>query len=112
MEFTLNTRVMRASSYIKVDDKWFHLHALANAAFNKVKQSGYSNAAFHAPPFFYTGSPYGDAILELGVEPIAEPVFERIECVPQDRKMSATPTGRPHWPQIFNVDPSLAYDNW
>jgi hypothetical protein len=57
-------------------------------------------------PLFYTGSPYGEAIVDLGCEPVVPPDSFRIESVPHDMRK---PWRRiePIWPEVFGVDQLL-----
>jgi hypothetical protein len=98
--------VMRTNTgHIFVNGKCYNLFALVNKAFAIVKASGSNNPAFDMPPWFYTGSPYADAIVNLGCKEVAPPTSYKVECVPELGKVWRS--REPAWPKIFNVDVEL-----
>ena len=102
----MNDTVTRTNTgHIRANGKWYSLHALADKAFAIVKASGSNNPAFDAPPWFYTGSPYADAIVNLGCKEVTEPPVYQVECVPPLGKVWRSK--EPAWPEIFNVDVEL-----
>lgn len=96
--------VWRAGDFIIVGTIWFKLHDLVDEVDRRLEAAG----SYHRPPFFYTGSPYGEALLALGVQPIkALDKLPPIEFVggALDRDRSTRPWfGEPQaWPVIFDV---------
>ncbi|MCU0909770.1 MAG: hypothetical protein MUE98_00050 [Rhodobacteraceae bacterium] len=94
------------TEHMRVSGKWFRTADLADAAFDLVRRAGSENPAFDMPPFFYTGSPYGEALLALGVAPCDPPPSYRVMFTPHFGK---SPWWRraPIWPSVFGVDPAL-----
>ena len=104
----MNIKVIRTDTgHIKVGDTWFTVQSLVDAAFDKVKAAGSTNPAFDQPPFFYSGSPYGDAILTLGCTPMESgPKDFKVEWVCHDGKKPWR-SRDPIWPELFAVDQAL-----
>lgn len=102
----MNDIVIRTNTgHICANGKWYSMFALTDKAFAIVKASGSNNPAFDAPPWFYTGSPYADAIVNLGCKEVTPPTSYNVECVPLLGKVWRS--REPAWPEIFNVDVEL-----
>lgn len=106
----LPSRVKRDSTRncILIDGVPYQLSTLRDAAIKKLKPHT-KNVGYNMPPFFYTGSPYADAMLALGVTPMHEiPSGFQVECVPQATKPAAMSQNQ-IWPQVFNVNKKYHY---
>lgn len=103
-------RVARDSTKncILIDDVSYSISALRDAAIEKLRPHT-KNIGYHMPPFFYTGSPYADAMLALGVEPMGKiPKNFKAECVPRATTPAAMSQNQ-IWPKIFNVNKKYHY---
>jgi hypothetical protein len=100
-----NTVTRTNTGHIFANGKCYSLFALVNKAFDIVKASGSNNPAFDMPPWFYTGSPYADAIVNLGCEELTPPDIYMVECVPPLGNVWRS--REPAWAKIFNVDVKL-----
>lgn len=88
------------NNLLKVGENYYCLSELIDTAFYIVKRNS-DNPAFDMPSWFYSGSPYGENILKLGVNPIEETPSEFIpEYVPKLGKVWRS--REPAWPQIFD----------
>lgn len=95
------TRVFRGGSLLLIDGHFYSLSDCVDLAYNAVVYSGSKNPAFDMPPWFYSGSPYADAILALGVMRVKPPEAFQAEFVPKSALgWAARP---PAWPEIFGV---------
>jgi hypothetical protein len=93
--------------YLRVDDRWFTVQSVADAAYRRLEEAGSSNPAFDAPPFCFTGCPYADAILALGLPyTLTPPESATVEYVPHDGKKPWR-AREPIWPAVFGVDATL-----
>ena len=97
-----NTVTRTNTGHIFANGKCYSLFALVNKAFDIVKASGSNNPAFDMPPWFYTSSPYADAIVNLGCEEVLAPSIYMVECVPPLGNVWRS--REPAWPKIFNMD--------
>lgn len=88
---------------ISVGEKYYNLKECVDLAYKKVRD----NNSYEMPPFFYTGSPYGKSISDLGAVEITRTSGFRPSFIPHDGKRPALATMA--WANIFNVDPDL-YD--
>jgi hypothetical protein len=88
---------------ISVGEKYYNLKECVDLAYKKVR----ANNSYGMPPFFYSGSPYGKSIVDLGALEITRPSGFRQSFVPHDGKRPAMASMV--WATIFNVDPDL-YD--
>jgi hypothetical protein len=95
------TVVRTNTGHIQANGKWFSLSDLKDAVFAKLKSSGSDNTAFDAPPWFYSGSPYADAICALGCAEVEAPKEYSVEHVPPLGKVWRA--RKPAWPDIFGV---------
>lgn len=86
-----------------VSDKCFLLSDLADAAYAALVDHGSRNPGFDMPPFFYTGSPYGEAILKMGCPEVDPPRAWRAEYVPQDG-VEPWANRKPIWPEVFGIE--------
>jgi hypothetical protein len=76
-------RVIRTDTgHVRVDGKWFSMRSLREALWQTLEDAGSTNVAFDIPGAFYSGSPWGDVLLSLGVVEVAEPANWRAEYVP------------------------------
>lgn len=102
----MNDTVTRTNTgHICANGKWYTLYALVDNAFDIVKSSGSNNPAFDMPPWFYTGSPYADAIVNLGCAEVPAPSIYMVECLPLLGNVWRS--REPAWPSIFNMDVEL-----
>lgn len=88
---------------ISVSGKYYNLKECVDLAYKKLRD----NNSYGMPPFFYTGSPYGKSISDLGAVEITRPSVFRPSFIPHDGKRPALAPMA--WANIFNVDPDL-YD--
>jgi hypothetical protein len=101
-------RVLRDSrnNLLKVDEYYFSLSEVVDHVYTIVCQYS-DNPGFDMPPWFFSGSPYADEILRLGITPIQHQVREFTpEFTP-----AARPTWRanePKWMSIFNSEEKYA----
>lgn len=104
------TSVVRTNTgHVFVGQRCFRLRDLGNAAYRKVVDAGSSNPAYDLPPFFWTGSPYGEAILLLNCAQVDPPSHWLIEHVPRGSRRPWK-SHRPIWPEVFGVDPDLYFN--
>jgi hypothetical protein len=96
--------VERGGDLLRINGKFYSLYDAVEKAFAEVRAFGSNNVAFDAPPWFYTGSPYGDAILALGPIEMPSPQFFRAEYLPQSKPGWARQS--PIWPKVFGVEVS------
>lgn len=90
------------NNLLKVGNEFYSLSKLVDTVFEIVKQHS-PNPAFHMPGWFYSGSPYGKEICDLGVEPLKDTPKEFIpEFVPPLGKVWRS--REPLWPKIFNCE--------
>lgn len=94
------------TGHIAVGDKFFCMSEIYDAAEEKLRAAGAKNIPFNMAPFFYTGCPYGQAIMDLGVSEVSRPRFFRVEVVPHDGKRPFR-FHEPIWPEVFGLDQSL-----
>lgn len=94
------------TGHLRVGNKWFAVQDVSAAAFEAVRAAGSTNPAFDMPPFCFTGCPYGEAILKLGVQEVAAPTHYQVQYVPHDGK-KLWRAREPIWPRVFGLDPSL-----
>lgn len=88
------------TEHLCVGDKWFLMKDLMEKVWSIVSKQS-DNPAFDFPPWFYTGSPYGEDILNLNVKECEPPKEYSVVCVP---KVNITYHKRiPNWPAIFNT---------
>jgi hypothetical protein len=86
---------------ILVDEKYYNLRECVDLAYQKVR----ANNSYGMSPFFYSGSPYGQSIVDLGALEITRPIGFRPSFLPHDGKRPAM--AQMKWATIFNVDPDL-----
>lgn len=109
--------VIRGYKYdhlIAVGSECFEIKDLVNAVMFDLKEYGCKNIGFHMPPFFTTGSPYGDALLRL-----AEKHGIASTQMPKDMDVAGVPyygscchfKRTAMWPIVFDCDPNLFYPN-
>lgn len=101
----MTIRVFRDSTNdcLLIDGVPYSIMTLRDAVIEKLRPHT-KNIGYNIPPFFYSGSPYADAMLALGVDPKDEvPDNFRAEWVPQSTKPAAMSQNQ-IWPKIFNVE--------
>lgn len=94
---------------LRIGDEWYSTRELLEVIDRRLTEAGSTNIGFDRPPFFRTGTPYGEALLALGCKPIKGPEKYRIAVVPHDGKKPWR-SRKPIWPEVFNADQSL-YEN-
>ena len=75
-------KVKRGGKWIVVDGKAYDLRDCTEVAAELTRKSGSNNIAFDMFPWFFTGSPYADQIIDLGVTPQAVPDDFIAEYIP------------------------------
>lgn len=97
------TRVVRTDTeHVRVDGVWFRTFDLRDALEDIVRAAGSRNVAFDMPPALYTGSPWADVLLSLGVAPVTAPRDWRAVAVPRLGKVwrSRCPLWETLWPDM------------
>lgn len=95
-----NTVIRTDTGHICANGKWYTLSVLVDKVFEIVKTSGSNNPAFDMPPWFYTGSPYADELVNLGCKEVTAPETYKVEYVPALGKVWRS--RELTWPSIFN----------
>jgi hypothetical protein len=97
-------RVLRTDTgHIVIDGKWFPLMALRDQLEAMLIAAGSRNVAFDMPPAFFTGSPFGPLLLDLGVPEVSPPQTFRVEFVPifdEEPWRAFEPMWKRLWPQF------------
>tara|TARA_R100000951_G_C2550406_1_gene152264 strand:+ start:136 stop:447 length:312 start_codon:yes stop_codon:yes gene_type:complete len=86
--------------------KFYSAESVYRYAARHLAKLGSKNIAFDMIPLFYTGSPYGHVILDMGCQSVEPPTEYSIEVVPHD-SIKPWRSREPIWPQAFGVDPIL-----
>ena len=96
--------VRRGGDHILVGGRFFLLRDLLEAVEVKLRAVGLKSLSGQRPPFFYTGSPYAEAIINLGVSEVGRPQCFQVEYVPH-HPHGGMPWFGSHriWPDVFNV---------
>jgi hypothetical protein len=98
----MEMKVIRTDTdHIRANGKWFRRADLVDKVFTKLKAAGSDNPALDAPPWFYSGSPYADAICALGCAEVEAPKKYSVEYVPALGEVWRA--RKPAWPEIFGV---------
>jgi hypothetical protein len=101
-------RVLRDSTndLLKVDENYFSLSQIVDRVYEIVSKHS-SNPGFDMPPWFYSGSPYADEILNIGIEPLKlKPKEFQPEFLPQSNNKNWK-AKQPLWTKIFNCEEKL-----
>ena len=89
------------TGHIRANGKWFLMADILESTFSTIEKAGSNNPAFDSPPWFYSGSPYADAICALGCAETDAPEEYLVEYVPPLGKVWRA--REPAWPTIFGV---------
>lgn len=98
--------VLRGGEYISIDGVFYNMKSIADALYNEAKEYS-DNPAFHMPGWLFSGSPYGEQLLDVifrnNINSVDTPKHFRPEFVPTINYRIVSAKGEePKWIDHYN----------